>query len=164
MSGDVTASEITSAVRINTVSGDVELSGRTARVQMVTVSGDLNVEIDALDISVDTISGEADLELGAFETLVATSKSGELNISGRLGAAGRVRAETVAGDIELKLTPPVHARIDVRTGPGGDIENELTDDEPTEVFPNRKELRFEAGGATGEIVLTTVSGEIRLER
>lgn len=164
VSGDVEASDVGDGVQINTVSGDVELSGGNGRIQVVTVSGELTLAVQATDISVSTVSGEITLELGNFDALGASTVNGEVSIGGRLNQSGHLRVTSVNGDLVLTLEEPVNARIEARTGPGGEIENALTDDEPRDIFPNQMKLESRSGDGSGLIELTTVNGEIRLER
>ncbi|MEE8078317.1 MAG: DUF4097 family beta strand repeat-containing protein [Pseudomonadales bacterium] len=163
MSGNVLAEDIGAATRIHTASGDVSLYEGSGRVKVVTISGEVALELAASDIAVDTMSGEIDLELEAFDTLVVSTTKGELEIEGTLNPAGRIEASTVKGDIELRLEDPINARIMVRTGRGGDIENDINDDEPVEIEWHIKRLETVAGDGSGEIHLTSVKGDIRLE-
>jgi hypothetical protein len=51
----------------------------------------------------------------------------------------------------------------VETGPGGDIENFLTDDEPIEKFPSSMGLEAILGSGEGIIKLRTVTGDVRID-
>ena len=163
VSGDVTARTIGDAVRIHTVSGDVVVSEGGGRVKVVTVSGDADIDADATDITIDTVSGEIDLDLADFDRLIANATNGELEVDGRLKPAGQIDASTVNGDIAIRLDDPVHASIEASTGPGGDIDNDLTDDEPTSNRPGSKALRTSAGDGSAGIRLHTVNGDIHLD-
>ena len=163
MSGNVLAEDIGKATRINTVSGDVSVYKGGGRVKVVTISGEVALELAATDIAVDTMSGEIDLELEDFDTLMVSTTKGELEIEGTLNPAGRIEASTVKGDIELELEDPINARIIVRTGRHGDIENELNDVEAIEIDSHIKRLEMVVGDGSGHIRLTSVRGDIRLE-
>ena len=163
VSGDVDVQGIGSRTQITTVSGDVEVSEGTGMLKVVTTSGDFEADVDATHVSVDTMSGDVELRLGEFDTLALSSVSGTLQAEGRLNGAGRTSAKTVGGDIELRLIEPVNAHIRARTIAGGEIDNELTEDEPTRLPPNRWVLESTVGDGSAEIRLRTVSGTIELK-
>jgi DUF4097 and DUF4098 domain-containing protein YvlB len=148
---------------INSVSGEVEVTDTSGKVKITTVSGDLRLELSSTEISVNTVSGEVDLELEAFDSLSASTVSGELDITGHLNDSGNISINSVSGDIDLRLSSPINARIDVNAGPGGDIDNGMTDDEPRDIFPAQMELKTSAGDASGSIRIRTVVGDINLE-
>ncbi len=164
VSGSIRATEFQAGARIRTVSGEVELADGGGRVDLATVSGDAKLELDATDVAVDTMSGEIEIELDGFSRLVATATTGELEIDGRLDAGGRLEASTVNGDIDVRLGEPIDARIEALAGPGGDIDNDLTDDEPVSPSPVRTELEAAVGDGSATVSLKTVNGEIRLGR
>jgi hypothetical protein len=163
VSGDVAADEIGALTHVNTMSGDITLSDGNGSVKVMTTSGDVDVSLSASDISVDSVSGDVDLELESFDSVKASTVSGELEIEGSLNLGGSIESRTVSGDIDLRLEEPVNANIDIRTGPGGEIDNELTDEEPRSLLPGSMELLTTMGDGSGSIRINTVSGEIRLD-
>jgi DUF4097 and DUF4098 domain-containing protein YvlB len=163
VSGDVRAEHIAKRLLINSVSGSVEVTDATGKAKITTVSGDLRLDVSSTEISVNAVSGEVDLDLENFDSLSASTVSGELEITGHLNDSGNISMNTVSGDIDLRLTDPVNARIDVNSGPGGDINNGITRDEPRDIFPAQMELKTSAGNASGRIRIKTVVGDINLE-
>ena len=163
VSGDVRAQHVGSATRIKTTSGDIEVSDGSGLVRAVTVSGDVSLDLEASDVVIDTMSGEVNIELADFDSLTARSVNGELAIEGTLNPAGRIEAATVNGEIALRLYDPVNARIEAHAGPGGDIENTLTDDKPQKGTSRRTQLQTVVGDGSATIRLVTVNGEIQLE-
>ena len=163
ISGDVEVSGIGNKTHINTVSGDVEVTEGEGILKVTTLSGNLRVTVDATDISVDTMSGDVEIELGTFNTLMATSVNSSLQLSGVLGEDGQVSAQSVNGNIELELGSPVNATVKARTVAGGDIDNDLTDDEPIRQPSRQMILNAIAGSGSAAIQLHTVSGDIELD-
>lgn len=163
VSGDVTAQEIGALTHVNTMSGDISLSDGSGSVKVMTTSGDVAISLSASDVSVETVSGDVELELESFDSVKASAVSGELEIEGNLNLGGSIESRTVSGDIDLRLADPVNANVDVRTGPGGEIDNELTDEEPRSMLPGSMELQTIMGDGSGSIRINTVSGEIRLD-
>jgi DUF4097 and DUF4098 domain-containing protein YvlB len=164
ITGDVEVQGIRSRTQINTVSGDVEVMEGTGSLTVVTTTGDCKAELDATSVSIDTMSGAVELELGAFDTLNLSSVSGTLEVEGRLNPAGRVSAQSVDGDIELRFGGPVNAQIRARTVAGGEIDNELTEDEPATLSSSQLLLETTSGDGSAEIHVSTVSGTIELEQ
>jgi hypothetical protein len=162
VSGDIRADNIAKRMLINSVSGGIEITDASGKAKVTTVSGDLRLDLSSTEVSVNAVSGEIDLDLEAFDSLSASTVSGELDISGHLNDSGDISMNSVSGDIDLRLTAPVNARIDVNAGPGGDIDNRMTRDEPRDIFPAQMELKTSAGDATGRIRVKTVTGDITL--
>ena len=161
VSGDVRTEGLGGDIEIRTVSGDVDVDGGTGRARFVTTSGDLDIEVQASEVIVNAVSGTVELELAEFDRLTAGVVNAELEIAGRLRDNGRLTAESVNGDIELRLARPLNARVQARSGPGGDIDNGLTEQEPDRE-PARMHLDTIVGSGTASVDLTTVNGEIRL--
>lgn len=162
VSGDIRADHIAKRILINSVSGNVEVDDATGKVKITTVSGDLKLDLSSTEVSVNTVSGEIDMDLAEFDSLMVSTVSGELEISGHLNDSGSISINSVSGDIDLRLTRPVNARIDAKAGPGGDIDNDMTEDEPRDIFPAQMELKSIAGDGSGSIRIKTVTGDISL--
>lgn len=162
VSGDIRADHIAKRLLINSVSGNVEVRDTTGKAKITTVSGDLRLDLRSTEVSINTVSGEIDMDLAEFDSLMVSTISGELEISGHLNDSGSISMSSVSGDIELRLTGPVNARIDARAGPGGDIDNDMTEDEPRDIFPAQMELKSTAGDGSGRIRIKTVTGDISL--
>lgn len=162
VSGDIRADHIAKRLLINSVSGNVEVRDTTGKAKITTVSGDLRLDLRSTEVSINTVSGEIDMDLAEFDSLMVSTVSGELEISGHLNDSGSISMSSVSGDIELRLTGPVNARIDARAGPGGDIDNDMTEDEPRDIFPAQMELKSTAGDGSGRIRIKTVTGDISL--
>jgi len=162
VSGDIRADHIAKRMHINSVSGEIDVTDASGKAKITTVSGDLRLELSSTEVSVNTVSGEVDLAMEAMDSLSASTVSGELDISGQLNESGNISMNSVSGDIQLRLAGPVNARIDVNAGPGGDISNRITSDDPRDIFPAQMELKTSAGDASGNIRIKTVTGDITL--
>lgn len=163
VSGEVAAEAIIKRLSINTVSGNVQVSQNTGRMKVVSVSGSLDLASKAIEVSLSTVSGDVNVGLGDFESLDLSTVSGEVDVSGDLKKSGHISMNSVSGDIELRLDQPVDARISVKTGPGGDIVNQFTDDDPEEIFPAQMTLQTTSGRGLGRIKINTVTGDVRLK-
>lgn len=162
VSGDIEISNVTNQLIANSVSGDIKVSGATGKVQFSTISGDMDLTMTTRQLRLDTVSGDVDVRLSDFSDLSAESVSGELTIDGKLATQGRVEISSVSGDVNLKLAEPVNARLNVRTGIGGDITNDINDDQPRDLFPGQQELKTTAGDGSGNISIRTVTADVKL--
>jgi DUF4097 and DUF4098 domain-containing protein YvlB len=162
VSGDITAANIQERVHIKTVSGDIDISDSSGEANIATVSGEIEIEMDSGKIMLDTVSGDIEAELEEFSELRANAVSGGIEVEGKLVDNGDIDMSSVSSDLVLKLAEPINAHLVVETGPGGEIENFLTDDEPIEKFHSRMGLEATLGSGEGTIKLRTVSGDVRI--
>lgn len=163
VSGDVDVRGSAGQVRIKTVSGDVEVEESSGRLVITTTSGDVDIEAEVGDVFIDTMSGDADIRLGQFDRLVVNSVNGALHLAGTLNGPARVSARTVNADIELALAPPINARIVAVALANGNIDNDLTGDQPRRGEQGRLVLETVVGDGSAEVMLTTVNGTIEVE-
>jgi hypothetical protein len=162
VSGDITVDNIQERLHIKTVSGDIEISDSSGEANIATVSGEIEVEMDSGMVILDTVSGDIEAELEEFSVLRANAVSGGIEVEGKLVGNGDIDMSSVSSDLVLNLAEPINAQLTVETGPGGEIENFLTDDEPVEKFPSSMGLEATLGSGEGTIKLRTVTGDIRI--
>lgn len=164
VSGDIDISETAGDLYIKTVSGDIDIVDSSGDTRIKTVSGDTEAEVDTRKFSYSGVSGDADLELGELDQLNVSSINGDIEIQGALNEQGRIEMKTVNGDCRLTLDGEINARVQVHTGPGGDIYNGFSDIEPEDQFPASSRLLLTLGSGSGSIRAKTVNGDINLER
>jgi hypothetical protein len=165
VSGDVSAEGLGDRVQINTTSGDIELSGGAGGeglVRIGTTSGDTRVRLHTLTLRLDSVSGDIEAELEAFDAIRASTVSGDFELAGELASGGSLEANSVNGDVELELAAPVNAAVEIRTGAGGDIDNDWTEDAPETLMTRGKTLRTTAGDGSGRVLVQSISGDIEL--
>jgi hypothetical protein len=164
VSGDIEASGIAGKIYVKSISGDIDIEDSEGATTIKSVSGDTRAVIATRVFTFSGVSGDADLELGALETLNVNSVNGDIDIGAGLLDQGRIELKTVNGDCRLALKGDINARVQIVTGPGGDIYNDLDDTEPEEVFPASSRLSTTLGDGSGSIRAKTVNGDIRMER
>lgn len=160
VSGDVKAQEIGTRIRIKTISGRVEIKKSAGPLRVSSVSGDLRLDVTSTEVEIDAVSADLDGIFEALQSLDIRLVSGEADLSATLGAEASLRIESVNGDISLRLAEPVDAKIEVRTGPGGDIENDLSDDAPTRTRSYSQQLNTALGNGTSRVQVYTVTGDV----
>ena len=123
MSGDVSAQRI-GDVRVRTMSGDVKLSG-VAKVDVQTISGDAKIEEAAGPVRLHTVSGNVVLSTtGPAPQVEFQSASGGLDWTGVCGKDCHLSAETVSGELRLRLDPKSSFELSY-TSHSGELRDEL---------------------------------------
>jgi DUF4097 and DUF4098 domain-containing protein YvlB len=163
VSGEIEARGIDNRIQINAVSGDIDIQDAGGKAKITTVSGDMELDLRSEMVSVNAVSGDINLRLQTIDTLMASVVSGEIDVEGNLADSGSINCNSVSGDVTLVLAAPVNARIDVQTGPGGDIDNRITEDEARDIFPAQMALKSRSGDGSGNISVHTVTGDVTLK-
>lgn len=182
VSGDLRVDNVSDRVRLTNVSGEIALRHASGRVRVKSVSGD----IDANNISgpstyhsvsgsiiVSEVGEEIDLESVSGDIEVTDSKvlsirghtvSGDVDVDVELKPSATVEFDSMSGTVRLALGGSLDARYDVQTS-SGSIRNRITSDRPKESKYVRDEiLRFVVGSGNGEVIVTSGSGDISLNR
>ncbi len=163
VSGRVQVDADSPRAQVQTVSGDVRLAGAFDRVQVQTVSGDIQAGKVHRNAELQTVSGHVRLMGGPFVEASLNSVSGDIEVSGSLQANGRMRADSVSGDVLLALPSATSALLHVasfsgsiRSAFGGQVQD------------NRRgpgsSLGDTLGSGNGRIEVQTFSGDVSLRR
>lgn len=145
-SGDIEANDIKRGLSANSASGEVSVQHIDGgRVECKSVSGDVKAEKlgtgNPLDITLESISGGVTLET-AQGNIALKAVSGDIHASGI--TAARMQAQTVSGDVDLRLTEAFSGMMQVNTV-SGDISAAIPE------------------GSNARVSLSTHSGEILCE-
>lgn len=183
VNGQITASDLSNIVALNTVNGEIKLKagsgkielssvngeihddGSTGRVSYDVVNGKIKANSKAEEVSVSTVNGDAKIALNQTKRLKMSTVNGEIEAKLAGNRSPRISGSTVSGDIELKLESNVNAKVDIKASAGGDIDNKLSADKATKAkYGPARSLQFTLGNGEGSIDLTTVSGDIELDK
>jgi DUF4097 and DUF4098 domain-containing protein YvlB len=164
ISGEIDVENNKGKLIIKTISGDIEVSESTGNARISTVSGEMNLEIAGDSLTLETISGDIEGKFEDFLHLRSSTISGSQKLSGQLNDNGEVTISSVSGDVRLELQESVNATIFAKTGTGGEIENDLSDDKPQVQFPAQGILKATLGDGSGKISISTVTADIKLDR
>ncbi|MFT4714144.1 MAG: DUF4097 and DUF4098 domain-containing protein YvlB [Candidatus Azotimanducaceae bacterium] len=178
VSGDVTASSLAGRITLASVSGEIDLRNAEGRIvaksvsgnvdarkikgehRLSSVSGELLIRNAEGDFDLKTVSGDIELIDVIFSKLDGGSVSGDLDIEAEMLARGSVEFETVSGSIRIEFLKDADARFDLETA-SGSIINRITSDRPKKSKYIRDEiLRFKAKNGSGDVTLSTRSGDI----
>ncbi len=183
INGEIVATDLQGIIKLETVNGSIDTTDLNGRIALETVNGridDVNsqgsrIEYNAVNgsirantraprISAENVNGDIDLDLGAIDELELSTVGGQLEISTELNPQAQIDISSVGGTIELILPASTSARFTINTQVGGDISNELSDDEPersNRYVPSR-ELNFVLNNGNGGVDISTVTGDIEL--
>lgn len=162
VSGDIVLKNSTGRVNVKTVSGNVETYKTVGDASYSSVSGDIYVEDAGKDIRLESVSGDIEVQTGDMAAVGGHSVSGDIEIEGEPLARSAIEFDAVSGSIRLNLKGDVDARFDIETG-SGSIRNRLSDHKPkVSKFLQEETLRFTLGEGSGQVTLTTRSGDISL--
>ncbi|HEX8392838.1 MAG TPA: DUF4097 family beta strand repeat-containing protein [Longimicrobium sp.] len=126
----------------STVSGDVRADGLRGAVQAATVSGDVRV--------------------GTSETASATTVSGDVDVTFGAVTSG-TSFSTVSGDVTLHAGSGVNADVTASTV-SGDIEGDFGVESSRRRSPGNRNASGRIGRGGARVSITTVNGDIRVER
>jgi len=164
VSGDVDTQAYDATVTLKSVSGDIVLRGTDGKAQASTenVSGSTVVSGIRGGYEGAVVSGDISASVGAAERVRAKSVSGDLSVRAELAATARVEMESISGEVDLTIKPPVNAEFDIRSF-SGDIENCFGPKprDRSKYVPGR-ELHFTQGSGGTRVMIQTLSGDISL--
>jgi DUF4097 and DUF4098 domain-containing protein YvlB len=163
VSGNVETDLEQSDMQLETVSGDVMIRGRgkPTNLRARTVSGNLTLTRAAGEIDATTTSGDLILEVDPARDVRVRTTSGNLRLSGDLAPAGEVEADTVSGELSVRLRSPGF-RYDVSTF-SGDIDTCMGQkpERASEYGPGML-LNGVHGNGKGDVRLKTMSGDVEI--
>lgn len=160
VSGDVKVDSRARDVEVNTVSGGQELTLHSNDVSAESVSGDVRIQGElGGKIDLETVSGSLTVDsAGAAKSLTAGVVSGDVKLRTGLQPGGRLRAESLSGDLEVTLPASTSASLSASSFTGtiksfaGQVE--------TEEHGPGSSLDTKIGGGNGSIELETFSGDL----
>jgi DUF4097 and DUF4098 domain-containing protein YvlB len=183
VNGKIAAANLSTLVQLNTVngeigskdnSGQIELSsvngeivdvGSSGRLDYSVVNGSIEARTAAEEITVSTVNGDAKLKMSGTQRLKLSTVNGEIDAELANSASPRVSGSSVSGDIELKLGSNVNARFDIKASAGGSIDNKLSNDKANKAkYGPARSLQFTLGSGDGSVELSTVSGDVELDK
>jgi DUF4097 and DUF4098 domain-containing protein YvlB len=183
VNGEITATNLRNSVKLSSVNGEIKLSGASGRIELSSVNGEIedtgssgrvsyevvngeiNASSSAEEVSVSTVNGDAGLKLSGTTQLKLSTVNGEIDATLRDSSAPRISGSSVSGDIELTLDSSTSARVDIKASAGGSIDNKLSSDKASKAkYGPSRSLQFTLGSGDGSVELTTVSGDIKLEK
>ncbi|MBE8167369.1 MAG: DUF4097 domain-containing protein [Shewanella sp.] len=160
VSGNIVAKDLSGNVRLSSVSGDIKDDKSRGNIHYKLVSGKLNASSNAKDIEIEQVSGEIEVNFPQVKQLQIKSVSGDLDADIN-GDIRRLRVESVSGDIALNFDKNTSLTFEADGGPSGEIQNDLTNDNPKKArYTGSESIYFTTGSANGSARINTVSGSV----
>ena len=164
VSGDIETECDDADVTAGTVSGDVIMrgNGKDAQTHSASVSGDVDLYKLAGDVFAESVSGDLFIEDGSFDRASFNVVNGDVVFRSELRSGGKLKAETVNGEVSLDFDGDVSGQFDIDTF-NGDIENCFgPKPQRTSKYAPGMELSFSEGDGDARVTVSTVNGDISI--
>lgn len=149
----------------HTINGDVKITGvNLDQVEVSSTAGDLKVnDVEAKSLTAKSISGDMKV-ISQADALALESTSGDLKVKWHpltLGNPGHLDLRSVSGDV--KVSVPIESNLAVALkSVSGEMKVKFPGFE-TQNLPGAKLSKGKIGAGLGQLEVSTVSGDMRLE-
>lgn len=165
VSGEIEVDSSSDNITLETVSGNIDINDSWGKMKLSSVSGDIDADGKALFFDAQTVSGDIDGVIGKTELIDVNSVSGDIDLVFEMSRDARLDAETVSGDLNFTFNNKnLDADFEVDTGPGGDIDNALSNSKAEKSFIGSEKIRFKLGSGSANIDISTMSGSVSLKK
>lgn len=163
--GVVTADAVVSGIvadstRVKSVSGGITLDGVRSGVVARTISGDLETRQLVGDLEFSTVSGELTVVQGSTGRLRAESVSGDVTLDLDVFEGSTLDLLTVSGDLTLRLPKDAGLDVDVTTTSGS--LDSWFDGVSTSRKPGQATMSGRIGSGGGRLHARSISGDVTL--
>jgi len=162
VSADAVVSAITAPTNVKSVSGAVTLDGVRADVTAQTMSGDLETRGLSGSLHFSTVSGDLTVVDGTSGRVRAETVSGQVTLDLDIPANSTIDMSSVSGDLTVRLPETAGVHVNARTLSGG--LDSAFDGLSTERKPGRASMQGQVGSGDGRLNAKTVSGDVTLLR
>ena len=163
VSGEIRA-EFVKDFEGKTVSGDLRLKGQSepGDVRVSSVSGDVYLDRGGGDVEVTSVSGDLLLDVAAVRTVRTRTTSGDLSLRGALARDGTVEADTISGDVTVRVKPQAGFQYEA-TSFSGTIGNCFgRHAESTSAHGPGTRLNGTSGDGRGRVRVKSMSGDVAI--
>lgn len=164
VSGDIETESDAADVTAGTVSGDVVIrgKGKDAETHSASVSGDVELHELAGEVFAESVSGDLIIEDGSFDRASFNVVNGDIVFRSELRKGGKLKAETVNGEVNLRFAGNISGQFDIDTFNGG-IDNCFGPKaQRTSKYAPGMELSFSEGDGDARVTVSTVNGDISI--
>ncbi len=165
VNGEIGSKDNSGKIELSSVNGEIIDVGSAGRLDYSVVNGKIKARTSAEEVSVSTVNGDAELKMTGTQRLKLSTVNGEIEAELANSVNPRISGSSVSGDIELKLDSNISARVDITASAGGSIKNKLSNDKANKAkYGPARSLQFTLGSGDGSIELSTVSGDVELDK
>ena len=163
VSGNINSEQLSGKIKLETVSGDIDDKDSKGEAEFRLVSGELDTQSDFTQVSIDQVSGDIEATLSQINQINMVTISGDANLN--LGAQlSKGHLETISGDLTMAFSAAPNLNFMIDGGPGGKINNQLTDDKPIkQKYSSSQSLQFKSLSGDGQVNINTISGRISVK-
>ncbi|GAA0982201.1 MULTISPECIES: DUF4097 family beta strand repeat-containing protein [Nocardiopsidaceae] len=111
----IVAAGISARSQLRTASGEITLDEASGETEIATVSGNTAVRGASGNLKFNSVSGQLAVAGGRLSALSAKTVSGQLLADTDIAPAGRVRLNSVSGEIALRVPADTSATVELRT-------------------------------------------------
>jgi DUF4097 and DUF4098 domain-containing protein YvlB len=155
------------SIAVESVNGEIHLEGAQGDMDVTGVAGGVTILDCSGDIYAESVGGALTLEGVSSSDVEVGTVGGSLRYEGSIEDGGTYNFGSHGGEIWLYLPANINAEVEVVTL-AGDIEVDYpgapSEPEKSEGFPglHEKELSFELGTGSAQIVVETFGGMVRI--
>lgn len=160
VSADAVVSGLTADTRIKTGSGKVTLDGLTGKVEAITVSGDIEAQGLRGSVRFNSVTGPLALAGGMLDRLDVKTVSAKITADIGLLPESEINIGTMTGEVALRLPASTSASVSINSATGR-VDSAFDGLEALD-RPVAKGLTGTLGEGTGNVSVTTVSGNVTL--
>lgn len=164
VSGDITTKALDGKIKLETVSGTIQDTDSKGEMNYRLVSGDLKSHTQAEKVTIEQVSGEVNANFSVTKEIELRTVSGDSQVS-LAKNFNKANFESVSGDITVIFNDVPDASFNLDGGPGGKINNGLTQDVPQkQKYVPSTELSFQTGSGAANVKMNTISGHLILKK
>ncbi|WP_026122712.1 DUF4097 family beta strand repeat-containing protein [Nocardiopsis halotolerans] len=115
VSAPIVAAGLSARSQLKTASGEITLDDISGETQISTVSGSTAVRDPHGNLKFNSVSGQLAVAGGLLSALSAKTVSGQVLADTGIAPAGRVRLNSVSGEIALRVPSETSATVELRT-------------------------------------------------
>ncbi|HDZ07946.1 DUF4097 family beta strand repeat-containing protein [Pseudohongiella sp.] len=163
VNGNITARNIGGRIDLQTVNGEIRDNDSSGRATYDAVNGEIDIDSAAGEVEVTVVNGSVRARLRGTSDLTVNSVNGDIEVVLTDISSPRISGSTVSGEITLSLPADVDARFSLESHVGGNLVNNITDDEVVRSrFGPGRNLDFSTGQGAGHVDLSSVTGRLEL--
>lgn len=162
--GDLIIDKIQGKLVMSSVSGKIKIKNSSGVAIIESVSGKVGLSGQFQQVAIKSMSGSVMANIEDTDKLKVKNVSGDTFITGQLRDNADIQLQSVTGNIKYTSSEGFNGKCEVASQFGGNINNELTTDQPWKEKMQQKKLKFVSGDGSGKLVMNTISGNVTLDK
>lgn len=165
VNGGIEAAQLDGDIKLQTVNGSVTLTSGKGEGAVTAVNGGVEIQGEFSELKIENVNGKIRLDLAKINELEVVTVNGSADMNLDLAKKGEIEVSSVSADINLNFYGEVNATFDLDSHAGGSLNTNLTERAPkSPKYGPGESLKFRVGDGSGEVEVTTVSGDITINQ